>query len=170
MSVSAVPLLRIGDRRARTAEWVRRAMLDTRQRLDGIGRRLHVAKRRGAPFDLEHEVGTLLAGLRSDLDRVFRPEMRRNVHAQERHREGERPNAFALRDVNEAAAGRFLVDADRDTVIVIGPRGRTHVFSQDGRHVTSMVLAPGELDRKAGKVRWRIMSRSDVDRFRARLA
>jgi hypothetical protein len=114
---------------------------------------------------------SLLGRLRSDLERVFRSDPRRTVHARERHLGGERPTAHALRDALDVGPDRFLRDSERDTLVVLGPRGRTHVFSaRDGRHVTSLVLGPGELDRKFGRARWRPATRPEVDAFRARLA
>ena len=151
------------------AAWLRRAVIDTRHRLEGLGRRAAAAERRGEPIDLEHDVQPLLQALRGDLERVFRPDARRTAHAVERHLDGERPTAFALRDAREVAPDRFLRDAERDTVVVLGPRGRTHVFSPDGRHVTSMTMGAGELDRKFVRSRWRPMSRDAVAEFLKRL-
>lgn len=151
------------------AEWLRRSVVDARRRLDALGRRVHALERRGDRVDIEKEVGPLLARLSADIERVFRPETRRTLHAQERHRDGDRPTATALRDADEAAPERFLRDAERDTLVVLGPRGRTHIFTLDGRHVTSMQLGPGELDRKFGRARWRSLNRDEVLGFKGRL-
>jgi hypothetical protein len=151
------------------AEWLRRAVADTRARLEAIGRAVHAAERRGQRPDVEAEVAPMLRRLATDLERVFRHDARRTAHGRERHLEGERPTATAMRDARETAEDRFLHDAERDTLVVLGPRGRAHVFTRDGRHVTSMVLGPGEVDRKFVRSRWRPMSREAVAAFRETL-
>jgi len=53
---------------------------------------------------------------------------------------------------------------------VLGPRGRAHVFSPDGRHVTSLSLGPAEAERKGGRSRWRPLTGPEAAAFRKAIA
>ncbi len=151
------------------AERLRRTLEETRKRLAALERRAAVAEARRERWDLRQALEPLLARLRSDLERIWRPETHRTRHARERHLEAERPTGSALMDARRAGDDRLLVDADQDTIVVLGPRGRTHVFSPRGRHVTSIHLEPGELARKIQKRRWRPLPPDQAAAFRAAL-
>ena len=151
------------------AESLRRTVRSMRHRLDSLGRRAFSAERRGETPHLEADVEPLLFRLRGDIERIFRPLQRRTRHAQDRHLDGARPTSRAMSDALAAPDERVLEDAERKTIVVLGPKGRAHIFSPAGKHVTSMQLRPGELDRKSGRARWRAMPREDVTAFRARL-
>lgn len=157
-----------GDERG-PAESLRRTLIATRERLDSLGRRAWTAERRGHPLDLEAEARPLLYRLRGDVERIFRSLGRRTRHAQVRHVQGDRPTGLAVADALSVPEERMLWDADHSTVVVLGPKGRAHVFTQAGRHVTSMLLRPGEVDRKSGRARWQPLGRERVASFRARL-
>ncbi|GMV40309.1 MAG: hypothetical protein AMXMBFR64_20250 [Myxococcales bacterium] len=157
-----------GDERG-PAESLRRTLIATRERLDSLGRRAWTTERRGHPVDLEADARPLLFRLRGDLERIFRPLARRTHHAQVRHVQGDRPTSVAVSDAMTAPEERLLWDTERSTVVVLGPKSRAHVFTQEGRHVTSLLLRPGEVDRKAGRARWRPMVREQIASFRSRL-
>lgn len=157
-----------GDERG-PAEALRRTLAATRERLDSLGRRAWTAERRSAALDLEAEARPLLFRLRGDVERIFRPLGRRTKHAQERHVQGDRPTSLALQDALSVPDERILWDTERSTIVVLGPKGRAHVFSAEGKHVTSMLLRPGEVDRKAGRARWRPLQRDRIETFRSRL-
>ncbi|MEZ4472906.1 MAG: hypothetical protein R3F60_19390 [bacterium] len=70
------------------------------------------------------------------------PRSWRTRHADDRHQAGGIPTETALGDAREAGDDRLYADTRRETVVVIGPRGRAHVFTPAGRHVTSLRLAP----------------------------
>jgi hypothetical protein len=148
------------------AESLRRTVRATRERVESEGRRLADAEKRGAVYPAAERIGPLLAGVRGDLERCFRPARRRTRHAQERHEGGERPTSMAMSDARSAPSDRFLVDLEKDTVIILGPKGRAHVFSKAGKHVTSLQIRPGEVENKLSRRRWRSMRRGDVDAFR----
>jgi hypothetical protein len=152
------------------AERLRRTLEEARRRLAALERRAGVAEARREPWDMGQALEPFLARLRSDLERIWRPETHRTRHARERHAEAERPTGSALADARRAGDDRLLVDADQDTIVVLGPRGRTHVFSKRGRHVTSIHLEPGELARKIQKRRWRLLPPDQAAAFREALA
>lgn len=152
-----------------SAEAFRRLVRATRERVDQLGRRAALAMRRGERFDLGEHVTSLLTRLRSDVLRVFRARDHRTLHAEERHRSGERPTSTALADALAATEGRLLHDAQKDTWVVLGPRLRVHVFSRLGRHVTSLELEPHEVARRIDLGRWRLVARHAADLFRLQL-
>jgi hypothetical protein len=63
-----------------------------------------------------------------------------------------------------------LRDTRRDTFVVLGANSRAHVFSESGRHITSLNLGPGEVDRKRQNARWTAMSKEDAADLRQRAA
>jgi hypothetical protein len=152
-----------------TAEWLRRLVLDTRTELETLGRRFNRAERLGESIDRSASVRPLLNHLRSELERTLRLHRQRTLHAQARHATLERPTHHALSDARTAPTERLLFDEEHATVVVLGPKGRAHLFTPEGRHVTSLQLLPGELERKQGKARWVPMDRSKAGAFRARV-
>ncbi len=150
---------------ARLAESLRIA----RQRLHSLGRQVQLRERRGSDGELDKRIGPLLHQLRGDLERIFKFRRERTRHAQEHHEAGRRPIGQALSDTSRASDDRFLLDVRNKTVIVIGPKSRAHVFSAEGKHVTSLQLDPRELERKMGKRQWRPLALEDVARFREKL-
>jgi len=154
-----------GDPRG-PAEAFRQVLRATRQRVDSLGRQLALAARQGERLDREVLVQRILGRLRADVLRVFKLRAYRTQHAAARHKSGERPTGVALKDARAAGDGRLLRDTQRHTVIVVGPRGRAHVFTPEGKHVTSLQLDDGELERKSERGRWRPLDRADSERFR----
>ncbi len=165
-------LVEMADRDpAGPAEALRQLVGATRQRLGSASRTL--AERQLADplsVDALKTVEPIVTRLRSDLARALKPVRYRTDHAAARHREGDRPTASAVSDARRAPDHALLRDMRRDTVIVIGPRGRAHVFNEAGRHVTSLTLVPGELDKKSHQGRWRPLKPHEISTFRATLA
>jgi len=154
---------------AGVAEDLRRVLRAASDRLDLLGRRAHDLERRGFPGGISEGVLPILNGLRQDLERVFRAASRRTHHAETRHRSRERPTGQAVRDALQAPDGRLLFDSQKQTVVVLGPRGRTHIFTPEGRLVTSLVLEPAEVQRRFGTARWNPLGADQAARFRERL-
>lgn len=150
-------------------ERLRKVMAQARIELDKLGRRAHRAEKSGHAFDLEEPVSQLIARLRADVDRVLRGGRHRTRHAEDRHREGDRPTGSALADVRAAPDHSFFKDPRADTIIVVGKKGRAHVFSPQARHVTSLQLEPGELTKKTSRARWLPLTREELSAFRQRL-
>jgi len=140
-----------------------------RQKIDGIGRLMVQAERMGKRMELAPQVRPVLTWLKADLERAFRPRTYRTTHATERHSDGERPVRNALTDVERASEERFYLDARSNALVVLGPKSRAHVFSLDGRLVTSLQLDPGELDRKIRQQRWMPVEPGKVEELRTRI-
>lgn len=118
---------------------------------------------------LTHEGEAILADLRDALLRSLSGDQQRTRHAQRRHQSMERPTSEAWRDAARAGDERLFWDGHQETIVVIGPKGRAHVFSPDGKHVTSMRLGVGELDRKRGQRRWLLLEPQRASAFRLRI-
>ena len=151
------------------AEALRRTLMSLRERVDVLGRRQARAVRGKAPLDLEAEVRPVLRKLRTDIERIFRSSKRRTTHAERRHKSGDRPTGDAMNDVAHASDDQFFHDTRRNTLVVLGGKGRAHVFSTAGRHVTSLRLDPGELRRKTERQRWTPLDPSAASELRERL-
>ena len=79
----------------------------------------------------------------------------RTKHAKKRHAEGNRPTGEAMKDARRVGSQSLLFDERRQTWVVIGRRGRAQLFAPAGKHVTSIRLETGEVQRKKGSGRWR---------------
>ena len=108
----------------------------------------------------------ILDTLGDQLLRVISGDEQRTEHARRRHHSMERPTSEARRDAARAGDERLFVDVHQDTIVVIGPRGRAHIFTEEGRHVTSMRLGVGEVDRKQQQGRWRSLNTTRARRFK----
>ena len=98
------------------------------------------------------------------LERLGRQTARRTMHAEAR-REFNRPTSKAWEDAADARKGQILWDEQRKTVIVLGPRHRVHVFSPDGRHITSLLLNGEAIEGRVRRRRWRPMEGDGLERF-----
>lgn len=156
----------VGNRAGR----LRYAVRTARQRLNSVGRQLARGERRGHEMDLEQRVAPILSKLRSDLDKILRLERYKTTHALARQAQPERPTGAAMSDVLAVSDDRLLLDGRRDTVVVLGRRQRAHIFSMDGRHITSLQLEEGELERKVGQKRWKPLPPEQQHQFRAAVA
>ena len=117
----------------------------------------------------ETQISAYLKQLAKSIERSFRLPRQRTRHAHGRHLGGERPTSTALIDALSAPVERLLHDIEKDTVVVLGPKGRAHLFSSEGKHVTSLKLRPGEVDRKNTQKRWLLLSRDKAMAWQARL-
>ncbi len=85
-----------------------------------------------SPALLSQRIEGLLGGIGRRLEQVHRARKRRTDHAQHRHREGDRPTRMALQDLARAGVGDVFHDTRQETLIVLGERGRAHVFTANG--------------------------------------
>lgn len=152
------------------AEQLRRTLHRTRQKLEAVTRRITSEEARGGRPDVAERVAPLIGRLRGDVSRIFNPDLRRTRHAESRHQGARRPTSTAWDDARSASDDKLLADARRGTVIVLGPRNRAHVFTDAGRHVTSLRLQEGELASKVARQRWVPLEPSRSGAFRAAVA
>ncbi len=148
------------------AEGLRSAIAAARHRLEAQSR--HLRKREKAAENTDPHAGAMavLTDLQRDIERVFRGHKWRTRHAEHRHRSGKRPTVTAVGEARNAPDNRLLHDINRKTIVVLGRKGRAHVFSQQGKHVTSLQLGPGEINRKTTRGRWRPLDKDTARAFR----
>ncbi len=96
----------------------------------------------------------LSSALARRLEKTGRTALRRTEHAKQRSREA-RPVGKALADLAEARRDQVLYDVERQTFVVLGERGRAHVFSPEGRLVTSIRYTPASIERRVARGHWR---------------
>jgi hypothetical protein len=65
------------------------------------------------------------------------PPERRTKHARRRGEEG-RPTGTAFNDAQSAAKAEVFLEMGKALYVVRRKRGREHLFSSDGRHVTTL--------------------------------
>ena len=97
----------------------------------------------------------LLRHLAERLERPHRARERRTAHGERRHHAGHRPTPTALADLRAAPVERVLYDPRHDTFVVLGPRGRTHVFGSAGKLVTSVRYPAATIERRQKLGEWR---------------
>lgn len=125
---------------------------------------------RTPPGAVQGRIDGLLNALARRLDKSFRGQERRTRHGQQRHSEGDRPTRMALADFARAAPEDLLYDTRRETLVVLGDRGRTHVFNRDGKLVTSVRYNPTAIERRRQNGSWRPAAAQEVQDLRQRLA
>ena len=99
------------------------------------------------------KVFKILRQLALSLERKGRQRGRRTKHAEKRRSE-ERPVTTGFKDLFRAPAESFYKDEVKGSIVVLGPSGRAHVYSEDGRHVTSLKLKKAEIERRLKRKRY----------------
>jgi len=146
------------------AEQLRRTLRAGRRTLENL------EKRRLNEVEETERIDSMLSTLRSDLSRIFSGKGHRTKHAQQRHRSGARPTSQAVSDARSASIEKVLFDVPRETFVILGRKGRAHVFSRTARHVTSMRLEDGEVTRKKNRRRWREVTTAEYQSLRQHLS
>jgi hypothetical protein len=124
---------------------------------------------RTPPHVVDQRIEGLIAALARRLEKGWRGEERKTQHARVRHREGDRPTRMALADFARATPENLLFDTRRETLVVIGDRGRAHVFNREGKLVTSIRYNPAVIEKRRQNGMWRPAAREEVEEVRQRL-
>lgn len=103
--------------------------------------------------EMAPKVFSVLRHLALSIERKGRQQSRRTTHAESRASE-KRPIHKAMEDLRGATDDDFRHDRVRDSIVVKGRAGRVHVFSRDGKHVTSLLLSAEELARRERRERY----------------
>ncbi len=111
--------------------------------------------KKASPEVLSSRIQGLLAGMARRLEQRRRARELRTEHAEARHHANERPTRMALQDLAQASREDVLYDVRRKTLIVLGERGRAHVFNLQGKLVTSIRYSPESIARKREQTIWR---------------
>jgi hypothetical protein len=91
---------------------------------------------------------------------------RRTQHGLERSETGQRPTSRAYPDAGEASDDAILWDLDQNTIVVLGGKGRVHVFTPQGKHVTSVTMQGHAIERRRHMGRWRLAEPEERGEFR----
>lgn len=91
--------------------------------------------------------------LAGDLLRGEKRSKRTTKHAH--HRRPDRPVEKALADVHSANHEKVYYDAKTDAFAVRGKNGRCHIFSKEGKHVTSFSIDLDAIQSRLRRKRWR---------------
>lgn len=140
------------------------AILEARQRIAALAPQ-RPTPRTPLPQGACSRAQEILRRTARTLEHLGRQTARRTSHAEDRPRE-RRPISKALQDALAASEEKVLRDVYRQTIVVLGPRNRVHVFSPEGRHVTSLVLDADSVQNRLKKQRWQPMEPEEIRRFR----
>lgn len=119
-------------------------------------------QKKATPELMSKRIEGMLQSMARRLEQGRRSRDRRTDHAEKRHHEGDRPTRMAHADLSRAADDQFYFDRRRKTLIVLGERGRAHVFNPKGKLVTSIRYSPDSIGRKVGKEIWRPATGEEV--------
>jgi hypothetical protein len=139
------------------------------RRLDSESLRLAGLEANGNAPETEDFVLPLLQDLAKQLKGRAKRAGRRTVHADQRSLEGQRPTAKASEDALKASDENILGDDSNGTIVVLGPRGRVHVFNPDGKHVTSLVMSGSTIGKRQKEGRWRRAEPEERGEFRIQM-
>jgi hypothetical protein len=162
--------------------WVGRTLKSATQQLDGLQRQITTARETSRteaalsphtspapkPTELYRRIPALLRGLAQRLERGGRREDTRTRHAAVRH-EQRRPVHKALQDLKEARDEHCFHDLHRQTWVILGRQGRAHVFSEDGKLVTSLLLTAANAEFRVRTGRWRAATAEEFESCRAKV-
>ncbi len=119
-------------------------------------------RKSATPEALSHRVEGMLESMARRLEQGRRARERRTGHAEKRHHQGDRPTRMAYTDLARSDGESFLRDERRETMIVLGERGRAHVFNLEGKLVTSVRYSPESIERKIRREIWRPATEQEV--------
>jgi len=119
---------------------------------------------------VEKRLTGVLNGLSRRLEKGRRAKERKTLHARERHAQSDRPTEMALADLARAGRDDVMVDRRQETLVVLGDKGRAHVFNPGGKLVTSIRYAPESIERRRKQDRWRPASPEEVATLRGKVA
>lgn len=139
------------------------------QKLDEASLRLQGKVANEGEVDEEEFVLPLLQDLARQLSGRARRKNRRTDHADERAMGQQRPTAKASEDAAGAADAHILWDDAKETVVILGPKGRVHVFTGDARHVTSLAMTSAQVQKRKQAHRWRPAEPDERGEFRLHL-
>jgi hypothetical protein len=128
--------------------------------------RAATAKQGGRKPPLTKRITGVLNGLSRRLEKDRRAAERKTRHGRDRHVQGDRPTRMALADLARAGEEDVLVDRRQDTLVVLGDKGRAHVFNFAGKLVTSIRYNPESIERRRQRDQWRPASGEEIARLR----
>jgi hypothetical protein len=86
-------------------------------------------------------------------------------HFEQRHVQGDRPTGQALSDARSVTSSNLFIDNETGLFIVQGPRGRMHVFLQDGSRHTGFRSTRANTHLRVNTRRWRLATPEELRQF-----
>jgi len=129
------------------------ALNDARQGVFSLSALWEEAAHREHAARVRERVFAILRHLAHSIERKGRQRQRRTAHAEVRGRQ-RRPVHKARDDLEQAGDGDVYLDRVRGSVVVAGKNGRVHVFSEQGRHITTLTLGRDEIERRCRRGRY----------------
>ncbi len=151
--------------------WAQTVLTSIERSLTGAGGKGRKGRKTkgGAEAAMAHAEGRiagLLDGLARRLEKGRRAKERRTRHAEERHGQGDRPTRMALTDLAQAKDEDVLLDTQKRTFVVLGDRGRAHVFNRQGKIVTSVRYSTDAIEKRRAGGRWKPLPKDEVAALR----
>ncbi len=135
-------------------------------RVEKLSRRWGDAQKRNETFDVQGACDRLTSQFKTEVERAFRTEKRRTMHGSDRHSSGERPTSHAFRDLQNSDGESVYRDTTTGAVVVVGRKGRVHIFSGTGKLVTSVHLGKQDVERRLVDGRWNPLDRTTFATWR----
>ena len=111
-----------------------------------------------------------MQNLARQLEDRARHRSRRTGHADKRSQKSTRPTSKAYVDAQNVTDEDLLWDDKESTVVVVGAHNRVHVFTPEGRHVTSLPnIGRSGVQQRLKTHRWRRMEPAERGEFRMQL-
>ncbi len=149
---------------------IQRACRMAEQQLAGLERNVRYLRENGRPeeaTDILRGIPETLRTLGVSIERAQRQVQRRTRHVADRRLE--RPTPNALEDARAALPHQLFFDEKTKAWIACGPHGRSHVFSPEGRHVTSFIMKPKSVEFRVRTRRWRELNQAEAATFKGLL-
>ncbi|MCB9869349.1 MAG: hypothetical protein H6837_05795 [Planctomycetes bacterium] len=138
--------------------------------LDEAALRLQGLLAKNDEVDEEDFVLPLLQDLAKRLADRSKHRSRRTEHADQRSAKSTRPTAKAYEDAQQVADNDILFDEQDGTIVVVGRGNRAHVFTLDGKHVTSLAnMHRNAVQQRIRNHRWRTTQPEERGEFRMQL-
>ena len=142
------------------------ALGEARKQAFSLGTLWQATRQKEARAQVEKRAFAVLRHLAHSIERKGRQQRRRTVHAETRGQQ-RRPVHKAGDDLRRASPGDFFRDTHKGSLIVLGRGGRVHVFSEEGKQVTSLVIGGDELARRQRRKRYVPLEPETIRRLRS---
>ena len=142
------------------------ALEEARRQTESLSKRWQATRDKRVRREVRQAAVRAQRHLAQSIEKKGRQQQRRTVHAEVRARQ-QRPVAKAREDLSQAMPGSMFRDTVKQSVIILGKGGRMHAFSDDGRHITSMILKGDEFERRRRRRRYLPLETEACDRFRS---
>jgi len=139
------------------------AVSRARAELESIEKDVRAAFEAGgykASRPMMQRIPRLLRSLARYLEQSHRQSGRRTQHVMQRRRE--RPIHKAIDDASAAPQTAWFYDERHGTWVVRGAQNRAHVFTGDGRHVTTFKIKEGSTEFRLRTHRWRPATAEEI--------